>query len=224
MAAVNASLAHAVSATALASSASISSTASVSQSRIACAAPRLPTLAVRCEQSTTEAVDVSRRGFSMAAAALVLGAVTPAVIPAPAVALLDADDDAELLERIKRERKEKIELRESRGSYKNEEADIQAAVYGLSKVGQALEAGDLSGASAALGSGWLAKADAAIAKISVSDGEKDLAAVFQSSTGAITSAVSASDIVGAKRAFLASALALEGWAKQAGLAGELKGL
>ncbi|GJP50143.1 hypothetical protein CLOM_g9280 [Closterium sp. NIES-68] len=212
-----------VAASSLSASASLSSTASLSQSAatVSVAAPRCASLAVRCDQRAPETADVSRRGFSMAAVALLMA---PAMAAFPARALLEADDDDDLLERMKRERKEKIELRESRGTYKTEEADIQAAVYGLSKVGAALEAGNSSAAAAELTAGWVGKADAAIAKISRSDAEKSLAAAFQSAIAALQSAAGASDVKGAKKAFLAAASALESWAKTAALDGELLGL
>ncbi|CAI5969544.1 unnamed protein product [Closterium sp. NIES-65] len=223
MAAATSSLGATFAVSSLSASSSLASAAPLSQSTatVSVAAPRCASLAVHCEQRTPETADVSRRGFSMAAVALL---IAPAMAASPAHALLEADDDTDLLERMKRERKEKIELRESRGTYKAEEADIQAAVYGLSKVGAALEAGNSSAAAAELSAGWVAKADAAISKISRSDAEKSLAADFQSAIAALQSAAGASDVKGAKKAFLAAASALESWAKTAALDGELLGL
>ncbi|KAF2310635.1 hypothetical protein GH714_015842 [Hevea brasiliensis] len=66
-------------------------------------------------------------------------------------AILEADDDEELLERVKRDRKKRIERQGVISSSNKETGYLQDLVYKLSKVGQAIENNDLSTASSVLG-------------------------------------------------------------------------
>ncbi|KAG8639306.1 hypothetical protein MANES_14G133800v8 [Manihot esculenta] len=83
-------------------------------------------------------------------------------------AILEADDDEELLERVKRDRKKRIERQGFISSSNKETGYLQDLVYKLSKVGQAIENNDLSTAGSVLGGStntdWVQKANIAFSK------------------------------------------------------------
>ncbi|CAN6455155.1 unnamed protein product [Victoria cruziana] len=143
-------------------------------------------------------------------------------------AILEADDDDELLERVKRDRKKRLEKQGVINSSKNETAYLQELVYKLSEVGQAIDSNDLSAAGAVLGpnteSEWIKNAGAAFNKLSSSSEEKSLVDTFTASLASLISSVAKQDVNSSKLAFVLSATALEKWTSSTGLAGQLKGL
>ncbi|KAI5061163.1 hypothetical protein GOP47_0023668 [Adiantum capillus-veneris] len=145
-----------------------------------------------------------------------------------ALALLEADDDEELLEKVKEDRKKKIKRRGEINSFKEETASLQAAIYQLSKAGQALDGNDFSAARKILGEspseGWIADVEKALSKVSSSAEEQGEAKVFSSSLANLQMAVSKQDIDLSKSAFVKSAGALEKWSFLTGFAEQLKGL
>ncbi|KAH7290820.1 hypothetical protein KP509_30G065600 [Ceratopteris richardii] len=145
-----------------------------------------------------------------------------------AFALLEADDDEELLEKVKEDRKKKIKRRGEINSFKEETAYLQAAVYQLSRTGQALDANDFSAASKLLGGslseGWIANAEQALSKVSSSAEEQNEASVFSASLASLQTAVSKQDMDLCRSAFVESANALEKWSFMTGFADQLKGL
>ncbi|CAI9765780.1 unnamed protein product [Fraxinus pennsylvanica] len=142
-------------------------------------------------------------------------------------AILEADDDEELLEKVKRDRKKRIERQGVIKSSTKETAYLQDLVYKLSKVGQAIENKDLSAASSVLGPStdteWVSKIKSAFNKLSSSPEEKTEVDVFNSSLSSLISSVSGKDIEASEKAFVASASALEKWTVLTGLVGQLKG-
>ncbi|PIN02616.1 hypothetical protein CDL12_24867 [Handroanthus impetiginosus] len=143
-------------------------------------------------------------------------------------AILEAEDDEELLEKVKRDRKKRLEKQGVISSSAKETAYLQDLVYKLSKVGQALEKNDLSAANSVLGSSketeWLQKVNSAFNKLSSSEEEKTVVDVFNSSLASLISSVSQNDIEASKIAFVASAAAFEKWTVLSGLVEQLKGL
>ncbi|TKY73199.1 Thylakoid lumenal 16.5 kDa protein [Spatholobus suberectus] len=144
-------------------------------------------------------------------------------------AILEADDDEELLEKVKRDRKKRLEKQGVISSSQQETAGyLQDLVYKLSQVGQALEKNDLSTAGSVLGGNtdtdWVQKANIAFNKLSSSPEEKTEVDTFNSSLASLISSVSKNDVESSKIAFLSSATAFEKWTSITGLAAQLKGL
>ncbi|XP_076912135.1 thylakoid lumenal 16.5 kDa protein, chloroplastic-like [Bidens hawaiensis] len=143
-------------------------------------------------------------------------------------AILEADDDLELLEKVKQDRKKRIEKQTVLNSANKDKEYLQDVIYTLSKVGQAIENNDLPSASSILGqtpdADWLKKANAALSQLSSSPEEKAEVDTFNSSLTSLYSSVTKNDIEGSKSAFVDSASAFEKWATLTGLTGQLKGL
>ncbi|KAG6421145.1 hypothetical protein SASPL_117694 [Salvia splendens] len=140
-------------------------------------------------------------------------------------AILEADEDDELMEKVKRDRKKRLEINSST----QEKAYLQDAVCKLSKIGQAIEKKDLAEANSVIVSAkdtteWLQKVNSALNKLSSSEEEKTQADLFQLSMASLFSSISEKDEEGSKIAFVASATAFEKWTTLCGLAGQLKGL
>ncbi|MCO5581605.1 hypothetical protein L7F22_069065 [Adiantum nelumboides] len=161
--------------------------------------------------------------LTAASACGVLMSLNPA-----ALALLEADDDEQLLEKVKEDRKKKIKRRGEINAFKDETASLQAAVYQLSKAGQALDGNDFPAASKALGQslreGWIANVEKALSKVSSSEEEQGEAKLFSSSLASLQTAVSKKDMDLSKSEFVKSAGALEKWSFLTGFGEQLKGL
>lgn len=143
-------------------------------------------------------------------------------------AILEADDDEELLEKVKKDRKKRLERQGIISSANKEKGYLQEVVYKLSKVGQAIDSNDFSTASSVLGGSsnadWVRNANLAFNKLSSSPEEKSEVDAFNSSLASLISSVTQNDVESSKTAFVASASALEKWTALAGLVGQLKGL
>ncbi|KAI3973954.1 hypothetical protein MKX01_030530 [Papaver californicum] len=143
-------------------------------------------------------------------------------------AILEADDDLELLEKVKQDRKKRLEQQEIISSANSEKEYLQELIYKLSKVGQAIDNNDLSTASSVLSpsnkTDWQQKVNEAFAKLSSSAEEKTEVDTFNSSLSTLISSVTQNDIKSAQTAFLSSAVALEKWTVLTGLVGQLKGI
>ncbi|CAL1414609.1 unnamed protein product [Linum trigynum] len=143
-------------------------------------------------------------------------------------AILEADEDDELMEKVKLDRKRRIERQGVLNSAKKETGYLQDVVYNLSKVGQAIENSDLPAAGSVLGKGtnadWVQKANVAFAKLSSGPEEKTEVDTFNSSLASLISSVVGNDIESSKVAFYASASAFEKWTTLTGIITQLKGL
>ncbi|KAG4378855.1 hypothetical protein AAZX31_17G109800 [Glycine max] len=142
-------------------------------------------------------------------------------------AILDADDDEELLEKVKRDRKKRLERQGMIKSSSKETGYLQDLVYKLSEVGKAIENNDLATAASVFGSGtdtdWVQNANVALDKLSASPEEKTVVDTFNSSLASLISSVAANDVESSKLAFVSSASAFEEWSSLTGLAVQLKG-
>ncbi|PON63217.1 Thylakoid lumenal 16.5 kDa protein [Parasponia andersonii] len=143
-------------------------------------------------------------------------------------AILEADDDEELLEKVKKDRKKRLERQGVISSSNKETGYLQEVVYKLSKVGQAIDKNDLSAASSVLGgstdSDWVKKANLAFTKLSSSPEEKTEVDTFNSSLASLISSITKNDVDSSKIAFVDSASAFEKWTNLTGLVAQLKGL
>ncbi|KAM1061676.1 hypothetical protein FF1_026113 [Malus domestica] len=143
-------------------------------------------------------------------------------------AILEADDDEELLEKVKKDRKKRLERQGVLSSSKKETGYLQELVYRLSKAGQAIDSNDLPAASSVLGGStdtdWVQKANIALNKLSSSPEEKTEVDTFNSSLASLILSVTRNDVESSKLAFVSSAIAIEKWTTLTGLIGQLKGL
>ncbi|KAM1809231.1 hypothetical protein ACFX15_025541 [Malus domestica] len=143
-------------------------------------------------------------------------------------AILEADDDEELLEKVKKDRKKRLERQGVLSSSKKETGYLQELVYRLSKAGQAIDSNDLPAASSLLGGStdtdWVQKANIALNKLSSSPEEKTEVDTFNSSLASLILSVTRNDVESSKLAFVSSASAIEKWTTLTGLVGQLKGL
>lgn len=142
--------------------------------------------------------------------------------------MLEAEDDLELLEKVKEDRKKRIEKQGIINSSKQETGYLQALVFKLSEVGQAIDNNDLDTASSVLGTStdtdWLKKANSAFTKLTSSPEEKSEVDEFNSSISQLISSVAKKDMDSSKIAFVSSASAFEKWTALTGLNDRLKGL
>ncbi|KAJ4815613.1 Thylakoid lumenal 16.5 kDa protein [Rhynchospora pubera] len=179
--------------------------------------------------STTPSVSVGRReGLFFLTAA---GAAIAQLLPSPSKSLalvLEADDDLELLEKVKKDRKKRLERQGVISSSVAETGYLQELVYKLSKVGQAIEKSDFSAASSVLGQNtnadWVQNVNKAFTKLSSSSEEKTEVDEFNSSLASLFTSVSKQDVEASKVAFVSSASALEKWIDLTGLNARIKGL
>ncbi|PNY10281.1 thylakoid lumenal 16.5 kDa protein [Trifolium pratense] len=164
-------------------------------------------------------------------------------------AILEADDDVELLEKVKKDRKKRLEKQGVISSSTKETGYLQDLVYKLSEVGQAIEKNDLTSAGSVLGKGkdtdWVQKANIALNKLSSSPEEQSEVDAFNSSLASLVSSggiaqenpssilggktlnwlkLAQNDAESSKIAFVSSAAAFEKWTSLTGLVGKLKGL
>uniref|UniRef100_A0A2N9IXE9 Maintenance of Photosystem II under High light 2 C-terminal domain-containing protein n=1 Tax=Fagus sylvatica TaxID=28930 RepID=A0A2N9IXE9_FAGSY len=143
-------------------------------------------------------------------------------------AILEAEDDQELLEKVKRDRKKRLEKQGVISSSKKVTEYLQDMVYKLIKVGQAIDNNDLSTASSVLGGSidtdWIKNVNVAFTKLSSSPEEKTQVDTFNSSLASLISSVTRNDVESSKAAFVWSASAFEKWTTLTGLIGQLKGL
>ncbi|KAH0449920.1 hypothetical protein IEQ34_020612 [Dendrobium chrysotoxum] len=164
-----------------------------------------------------------REGLSACFTALTLSLASPSL-----AAILEADDDEELLEKVKIDRKKRLQRQGVISSSAKETGYLQELVYKLSKVGKAIENNDFSEASSVLGpstrADWIQNVNLAFTKLTSSPEAKNEVDAFNSSLASLISSVDKHDIESSKSAFVLSASALEKWVESTGLVGLLKGL
>ncbi|XP_020099332.1 thylakoid lumenal 16.5 kDa protein, chloroplastic isoform X2 [Ananas comosus] len=144
-------------------------------------------------------------------------------------AILEADDDEQLLERVKQDRKIRLQRQGVISSSGEETGYLQELVYKLSKVGQAIENDDLPAASSVLGPNadaeWVQQLLIRFPyQLSSSPEEKVEVETFNSSLASLFTSVGKRDVESSKMAFVSSAAALEKWIGLTGLVSQLKGL
>jgi len=191
--------------------------------RVAVAAPRAP--------ATDATAPLNRRHLA------VLFTAVPALISAlPATALIPDDDDEELIEKARANRRAKLanekkterEFARSEGfsdkALEKNLIPVQRAINALARTGAALESGDTSAAASALADGWQSDFEAATKTLSDNDLSRGSVSSVIANIQTLESNARKGALGDAKSSFVASVVALQGWAKDAGIAQSLKGL
>jgi hypothetical protein len=188
-------------------------------------ASRKPARGVAC-RAQREAID--RR------AALSALALLPAAFYAPrALALIPDEEDEEMVEKAKANRKAKLQQDKQvareflSGEGIKDVADgkdlpiVQQAVFKLAEAGSKLEAGDVTAASAALSGAWLSSFAGASKGLSSTATAQDGAQAVADSLASLKAVADTGDLKGAKRQFVATVGPLRAatpiWAQQASL-------
>ncbi|BAT76340.1 hypothetical protein LR48_Vigan01g257700 [Vigna angularis] len=192
---------------------------------INCSVKRQLTLCKAVNQSSVHPPILTKRGLSIS---FLTTFVLSFAGEGSHAAILEADDDEELLEKVKRDRKKRLERQGVIKSSTKETGYLQDLVYKLSEVGKAIENNDLPKAASVFGSGtdtdWVQKANIALNKLSASPEEKNEVDTFNSSIVSLISSVAKNDVESSKIAFVSSASAFEKWTSLTGLIVQLKGL
>ena len=153
----------------------------------------------------------------------------------PVRAILPDDDDAELIQRARAKRQQRIadEFENGRsfaategfstslGANQKSIAEVQRAVNALSDAGAALSAGNLGGAQSAMGGGWVEEFKAAAASL---DSTAKLSGEYENITRGIGGIQASGDVASARQSFVLAATSLQGWAQDTGIASKLEGL
>nr|ABK22921.1 unknown [Picea sitchensis] len=173
-------------------------------------------------------IQASRRGMSLSLSCVTLAGLAFPLVGFPAFGILEPDDDVELMEKFKADRKKRLGQQDKINTLKNEAAYVQEAVYKLSEVGQAIEKNDFTRAIGVLGKSldtkWIVDVKEAFLKVSSDPEQKSKAETFTASLDSLISAVSKKNLDLSKSAFVSSADALEDWSALTGLSEQLKGL
>lgn len=177
----------------------------------------------------------ARRAVLGAGAAGAAGLALAAPFARPVRAILPDDDDAELIQRARAKRQQRIadEFENGRsfaategfstslGANQKSIAEVQRAVNALSDAGAALSAGNLGGAQSAMGGGWVEEFKAAAASL---DSTAKLSGEYENITRGIGGIQASGDVASARQSFVLAATSLQGWAQDTGIASKLEGL
>ncbi|OIW19553.1 hypothetical protein TanjilG_07008 [Lupinus angustifolius] len=195
---------------------------------IKCSVKRQLTISKVVNQSAIHTLSVTKRALSISIFTSFMLSLSGKGFFDANAAILEADDDVELLEKVKKDRKKRLERQGVISSSTKETGYLQDVVYKLSKVGEAIENNDLPKAGSVFGKGtdtdWVQKATTALAKLSSSPEEKTEVDAFNSSLASLISSVAQNDVESSKVAFVSSASAFEKWISLTGLVAQLKGL
>jgi len=187
---------------------------------------------VRCEAAKEDKVQLSRRGLVSLAAAV------PALYATKAFALIDYDEDDELLSKVREQRKAKVqqELVSERefvkeGGFKDKVFDteiayVQKAINRLSKAGSLIKENKMDNLKDVVqGDAWVKTLKTATIALSKSPdavtAETNLFACLKNLQDGIKNKAKPVEI---KASYLGTVGALETWAAAASLTGELSGL
>lgn len=164
-----------------------------------------------------------RESLSACFTALIFSLAFPAL-----AAILEADDDEELLERVKNDRKKRLERQFIISSSAKETGYLQELVYKLGKVGKAIENTNFAEANLLLRPStrddWAKNVNIAFSKLTSTPEEKSEVESFNTSLASLISSVDKHEIESSRSAFVSSASAFEKWIELTGLVGLLKGL
>ncbi|CAL0330492.1 unnamed protein product [Lupinus luteus] len=195
---------------------------------IKCSVKRQLTISKAVNKSAIHTQSVTKRALSITILTSFLLSLSGKGCFDANAAILEADDDVELLEKVKKDRKKRLERQGVISSSTKETGYLQDVVYKLSKVGEAIENNDLPTAGSVLGKGtdtdWVQKATTALTKLSSNPEEKAEVDAFNSSLASLISSVAQNDVESSKVAFVSSATAFEKWISLTGLVAQLKGL
>ncbi|PSC74478.1 thylakoid lumenal kDa chloroplastic [Micractinium conductrix] len=200
------------------------------------AAPRAPRSVRALAVAPRAAADEQPAAVSRRALAGLLAAV-PVLLPASrALALIPDDDDEELVEKARANRAKRLASeRQTEQAFtrsgdkidrvlEQELIPVQKAINSLASSGAQLEAGNVKAAAATLNGGWVRDFQSSASKLSYTEAAKNSASAVFASLAALQGAASKGSAADAKRSFVAAAGALQTWAVDANVAGDLKGL
>ncbi|KZV18877.1 hypothetical protein F511_31716 [Dorcoceras hygrometricum] len=143
-------------------------------------------------------------------------------------AIIEGDDDKELLDRVKEDRKKRLVKLGTIKSSDNETALLQDLVYKLGKIGKAIDKEDLSSAYSLLGPGidtnWVQKVNFALNQLSTTGDERVEIDNININLAALIASLDKNDIPTAKYSYLAVGDAFKKWAQLTGLDQQLKGI
>ena len=164
-------------------------------------------------------------------------AAAPVLLTATrAFALIPDDDDEELVEKARANRKSRLASERATektfartegfvdGEEKKDLVPVQRAVNSLGLIGKQLAAGEVSAAADTLSGSWTSDLRAAADALSVTAGAKASAAQVVSKLGDLQSAAASGSLSGAKKEYVALVGSLESWASAAGISSAIKGL
>jgi len=153
----------------------------------------------------------------------------------PSYALIPDDDDEEMVERAKANRRKRLAgekkaeqaFSRSEGfvdkSTKKEIVSVQIAVNALAKAGEALASSDVGSAANALSGQWSAEFEDAAKALSINDDTKAAAEATIAEIGALKQAASSGSLDSAKKEYVDAVTALTTWTSKAAISG-LKGI
>ena len=164
-------------------------------------------------------------------------AAAPVMFPAArALALIPDDDDENLVEKARANRKNRLaDEKEAEKTFakaegfvnestKRDLVAIQRAVNSLGLAGKQLAAGEVAAAASTLSDSWAGEFGPAAELLSADGAVKASAAQVVAKLGDLKSAASSGSLASAKKEYVAVVSSFESWASAAGVASALKGL
>jgi hypothetical protein len=174
-------------------------------------------------------VCLDRRGMVLGAG--LFSALQLMATPLPALALIPDDDDEDMIEKAKANRKKRLagekqaekEFSRSEGfvdkNAKQNLVAVQLAVNALAKVGEDLAQGDVAKANGAAQELNINKLEAAIKALSINADSQNAGGVAMSELNSLLSSLNSGSIGGAKKEYVDSVIALTDWTVKANVTG-----
>lgn len=217
----------------MASTVSFTSYSNLTQLRSANAAAPAPiaaqrrTVCCRCSAEVPAPVTSRRAGL----AALLTLPLIASVPAAQAILPTQDDEDEELINKAKSNRKSRItqELTTEKSFAKENYNDsalttVSRAVKKIAKSGDQIERGDLSGVASNISGSWVAEFQKVANDLSRTDGAKSSYPNIFKEISSLGSAASSGNSQSTKKEFVDTVSAIQTWADQAGIASQILGL
>lgn len=164
-------------------------------------------------------------------------AAAPALLSSrSALALLPDDDDEELIQKARANRKTRLASEKAAEKaftraegftdrqLQKELVEVQVAVNSLARAGQQLADGQVGAAADILGGPWAGDFRRAAQELSASDAARASAARVLSSLSDLQASAQRGALRDAKQSYVALVTSLQGWASDAAVKSEIKGL
>lgn len=206
---------------------------SLSSTRRAGVAGRQQTVRCSCVQNTERNVAIGRRGAILGAGLVSL--VQFMAVPMPAHALIPDDDDEDMIEKAKANRKKRLagerqaekEFSRSEGfvdkNAKQKLVVVQLAVNALAKVGESLAQGSVDEAKSAIGDVDVNALGGAVKGLSLNGESQTAGESVVSELSSLVSALGSGSLSSAKKEYVDTVIALTDWTVKANVSG-LKGI
>jgi hypothetical protein len=191
------------------------------------------TVVCSCAQKNEIHVSIGRRGAVVGAG--VMSLVQLMSVPMPAHALIPDDDDEDMIEKAKANRKKRLagekqaekEFSRSEGfvdkNAKQNLVVVQLAVNALAKVGESLAQGSVAEASSAVGDVNMNTLAGAVKSLSLNGESQSAGETVVSELGSLVSALGSGSLSAAKKEYVDTVIALTDWTVKANVSG-LKGI